>query len=683
MKKSILFVVIMTLGYISALFASDVNQTTAEKVAIKYFYEVNIQSGMEFEDVLVKEAYAIMSEGEAVYYAFNFVGNGFVIVSADDARNPIIGYSLVNNYSNVNQAENFASFMSLYNDEINYLRENKIEATPEIASRWNHLLEDVSESKEIRAVVVEPLCPAIWNQDNPYNYYCPIDEDGPGDRVYAGCVATAMSMVMYYWRWPFEGEGSSSYYASGYGTLSADYANADYDPHGMINKPTNVLSEQGSMLMYHCGVAVEMMYGADGSGAYSNDVPMAVRNHFKYSMTTSYKMKSSYSHTNWINLIKGQLDSQYPVYYSGQSSTGGHAFVCDGYDDNFNFHFNFGWSGSGNGFFSLTDVGGFSGQQAAVTGMKPDTDEGYPYYCSGSKTFNYLQGTIGDGSGPIEDYQNNANATWLISPESNNYVDAIDITFHKFDLAGGDYLRIYDGETTSAELLGEFTGSDIPEDISSTVNKVLVEFVTNGSSTANGFVLEWDCSTPDFCSGLTTFTEDEATFTDGSEEFKYANGTTCMYQIVPEWGTEITLTIEEFDTDVADKVRIYDGNTMLDEISGTYSAGDLPGPYTATEGSILIQFNANSYVNGQGFKVHYAVDNVGVEDIPQISEIAVVPNPATSMMAIRFKTNKAQDVKIAMFSATGQTIFQENHIGLNGNYDNTIDVSSFAKGISH
>ncbi|MDR3047288.1 MAG: C10 family peptidase [Bacteroidales bacterium] len=36
------------------------------------------------------------------------------------------------------------------------------------------------------------------------------------------------------------------------------------------------------------------------------------------------------------------MQQELPVYYSGRKSSGGHAFVCDGYDAENLFHFNFG-----------------------------------------------------------------------------------------------------------------------------------------------------------------------------------------------------------------------------------------------------------------------------------------------------------------------------------------------------
>ena len=37
-----------------------------------------------------------------------------------------------------------------------------------------------------------------------------------------------------------------------------------------------------AQFLHHCGIAVDMQYGNDGSGAYSDDVPPALRSYFGY-----------------------------------------------------------------------------------------------------------------------------------------------------------------------------------------------------------------------------------------------------------------------------------------------------------------------------------------------------------------------------------------------------------------
>jgi hypothetical protein len=108
-----------------------------------------------------------------------------------------------------------------------------------------------------------------------------------------------------------------------------------------------------AQFLHHCGISVDMMYGGNGSGAYSDDVPYALRNYFQYNCDdhiTDYGSGwgGGYSHEQWAQMLKdGGLDEHIPIYYSGQDDNwqGGHAFVCDGYDENDYFHFNWGWSG--------------------------------------------------------------------------------------------------------------------------------------------------------------------------------------------------------------------------------------------------------------------------------------------------------------------------------------------------
>ena len=46
---------------------------------------------------------------------------------------------------------------------------------------------------------IDPLCKTTWNQDMPYNLYCPKLN---GARTMTGCVATAMAQVLKVLEWP-------------------------------------------------------------------------------------------------------------------------------------------------------------------------------------------------------------------------------------------------------------------------------------------------------------------------------------------------------------------------------------------------------------------------------------------------------------------------------------------------
>ena len=150
-----------------------------------------------------------------------------------------------------------------------------------------------------------------------------------------------------------------------------------------------------AQFLHHCGIAVDMQYSGNGSGAYSEMVPDALRNYFRYTcddhITNYGNWWPGWGYTNeeWAQMLKdGGLDELLPLYYSGQddSGAGGHAYVCDGYDENDYFHYNWGWSGRDNAWcpigaanttrYNFNTMVGFTGHiipQGDVYYSRPDS----------------------------------------------------------------------------------------------------------------------------------------------------------------------------------------------------------------------------------------------------------------------------------------------------------------------
>ena len=306
-------------------------------------------------------------------YIYNVDNNGFVIVSGNTVLPPVLGYSDHEVFPDMDNApENFASWINHYGEMIDFAVENGIKPEPSVQQQWDNALKGFFPKRSI--TTVSPLITTHWNQDCYYNEYCPEAPGygwwgGPCGHVYAGCVACAMAQVMKYWDHPQVGFGSHSYVHGTYGEQSANFAATTYHWDEM---PEQIYSHIDAVatLMYHCGVSVNMNYAPDGSGAQSKDVETALRSYFGY-CGAKYREKSKYDEDTWIAMLKAELDLSHPMYYSGTSSSAGHAFVCDGYDSNDFFHFNFGWSGSGDEYYSLYDVNGYDGNQAAVMNIIP------------------------------------------------------------------------------------------------------------------------------------------------------------------------------------------------------------------------------------------------------------------------------------------------------------------------
>jgi hypothetical protein len=358
-------------------FAHNVPVKNAELVARNF-----MQQTTNSQDITIKLFHtAKAANGEALYYVFDLNnGNGFVIVTAEDASKPIIGYSTTQRFEIPSSNSNIGNWLNKRGEEISYLRNNHIEANSAISKSWNNYINNIPAQNVNRSSAnthVAPLVTTLWNQSPYYNDLC------PGGSV-TGCVATTMAQIMKYWNYPKTGNGNSTYNEDDYGTLSANYANAVYVYSLMPNVCTSPNAEIAE-LMYHCGVSVNMDYSPAGSGAWviNADSPISAENsfinYFGYDPTEIKGVyRSDYSTANWHALLKGDLDIGRPIQYVGFGNSGGHTWVCDGYDVNNFYHMNWGWGGSGDGFFDIDVLNpsgmDFSQGQQALAGLIPLTN---------------------------------------------------------------------------------------------------------------------------------------------------------------------------------------------------------------------------------------------------------------------------------------------------------------------
>ena len=367
MKKHILLSLVVLLG-MTTLNARPIDVARAKAIGQK-FVQANFNSNLRSNDLQL--VYTGMStRGEACFYAFNAGDGGFVIISADDRFRPIVGYSDRGPF----ETENMSPELAFYLDKIIEARTSgNAVLFDDTEQEWQSVATTGRMLSRNGGRGVDFICTTLWNQDSPYNYYAPEAGNGPGGRCYAGCVATAMSQVMKYWDHPAQGSGSHSYYCQGYGMQSADFGEAVYDWEHMPDRLSGASQQEieaVALLMYHCGVAVEMQFSPTGSGANSWDVPYAIERYFSYSSHANLEMRDMYTLKDWQDMLKESFDIGWPVYYSGFSNSGGHAFVCDGYDDSDLFHFNWGWGGSSDGWFVIDEID-YSGWAQAVFNYVP------------------------------------------------------------------------------------------------------------------------------------------------------------------------------------------------------------------------------------------------------------------------------------------------------------------------
>ncbi len=676
------------------IFAEIIDLQDAKRVATNFYYERAKQfENIAYKDIKVHSHKTHKIADNALYYTFFMKPGGFVVVSCDNRTHPILAYSLSGEYSKSNIPPAYAERMKMYEEQIKYVIDNNIEGNKIIQQAWDRL-----STKDINSLTpltkssksVTPLLTCTWDQGTHYNGACPIDPAGPGDRCYAGCVATCIGQIMYYYRWPETGTGSYTYVHPVYGTITADFGNTTYRWDEMTDNITSGNSAIAELL-FHIGVSVDMDYGPNGSGMYNHKAGYIYRTFFKYVPETHYIFRDSTT-IDWDSILTYHLDRKMPLYYAGWTADSlvnisGHAFVCDGYQDSTYFHFNWGWSGSYDGYFYLDNLNpgasGFNYGHEVVANIYPDTvNYTYPIYCNGLTTLTTTRGTLEDGSGPIDNYKDNVDCMWLIAPQDPEFdsITKIKLKFTRFDTeVNSDSVIIYDGPSTNDAILASFSGNTIPPAISSTGNKMLVRFISDNNGNNNGWLASYESVFPVYC-GNNVITTYHDTISDGSGSKRYSNNTMCNWYINPPNAPHLTLYFTEFETELdKDLVSIYDPSTTPSTLLAKYSGSGIPPKVSSPSGKMFITFFTNETINAQGWTAYFdTLGTSGIKERVVIKDLCIYPTPCKDILNISYTVLKRQEININLIDARGKFVYEKvllANSGFNKHKINTGDLS--------
>ena len=373
MKKQIFFLFFALVA--CTLSAKPIDKETAKQKALSFLSKENSRK-MHKASSKELNLSAVETTFERSFYVFN-VGqdDGFVFVSANDQTESILGYVDDGSFDEDFIPENMKAWLQFYQEEINRLGDVKEAQTQSL------------DNKE----AIAPLIATRWDQSTPYNYECHL---GIIDSyALTGCVATTMAQVMNYYQWPKTTSEEIPAYTinySGYGSkeweaqpiYSFDWDNMKNTYTGS-ESTTDVSAIAVSKLMRYCGQSVKMSYSNISSSASTYFIPGALKDYFGYDADLTLVSRSSYTIQGWADLIYNELMNKRPVIYTGQTASGGHGFICDGYDGNGFFHINWGWSGQYDGFFRLSVLNykdananpsgeGYSMSQEAIIGIMPE-----------------------------------------------------------------------------------------------------------------------------------------------------------------------------------------------------------------------------------------------------------------------------------------------------------------------
>ena len=313
------------------------------------------------------------------FYVFNAENDrGFVIVSGDDRTRDILGYAECGNLDMEHLPENLKWWLDGYAAQISALSK-------------------ASEPVKGKAIgpAIEPLIRTKWGQDWPFNKMCPdgnyVDYDENGFDHYTqcvtGCVATAFTQIMSYWRWPKNCPSVDAYEVEEGKTLKALPATT-FKWEAMTDTYTNESAVEAEdavgELMRYCGQAFRLYYGPGVTGGYAD--PSVMINTFGYSKRLRVLKRDDYTTSQWEAAVYEELANKRPILYSGASDFSGHQFIVDGFDGQGLFHINWGWRGLPDSYFVLSlanpgleqGIGGSPGayhsDQTALFNLQPAED---------------------------------------------------------------------------------------------------------------------------------------------------------------------------------------------------------------------------------------------------------------------------------------------------------------------
>lgn len=210
---------------------------------------------------------------------------------ASSLSSPLLAYGL--EYGIPSLESEFPDILNYYRKQLQYISKNAY--VPFVSGgSVPALLEDIA-----------------WGQGEPYNSECPVvTEDGLTVNAVAGCGPVAIGQIMKYFGFP----------------------DAD-DP---------------ASLLVRIGSATETRYGAYATSSHSGSYRNAMIDSLGFSPQCRLL---ALSQEKLIEKSLDEISDGRPVLVMNES----HAFVCDGYEDDF-LHFNMGWGGPGNGWYRVLNA---------------------------------------------------------------------------------------------------------------------------------------------------------------------------------------------------------------------------------------------------------------------------------------------------------------------------------------
>ncbi|KAI0223599.1 Cubilin [Lamellibrachia satsuma] len=280
-----------------------------------------------------------------------------------------------------------------------------------------------------------------------------------------------------------------------------------------------------------------------------------------------------------------------------------------------------------------------------------NTYEGFTIYYS---VFAPVEGCFGSpaetrgdvGTFGVSDDQtlNYMTCSWKIQVDPSKLVQ---LHFLSFDLVASTdcstaSIKIYDGNDTSAPLLHSFCGDNLPCNVTSSGNTVLVQFMhfkQHSANTYKGFKIYHAVFMP--VEGCTDPPIElrGSKGTLGISEDHYHNNMRCGWRINVEPSKLVQLHFLSFgllaSTDCSTtSIKIYDGNDPSAPLLRSFCGDSLPGDTISSGNTMLVYFKTGCSNTSGGFSIYYSAFTPveGAFAVYRLKDKPVTPNSKESLV---------------------------------------------------
>ena len=329
-------------------------------------------------DFTIKEIIEIKNDNKnTLCYVFNLDPQGYLVVSGSYDLPPIIAYSFLNNFYTNSEINPLYDLLCA---DITYRLEN-IQQIPENIIQKRHFLWDSYDKQTIVPCRNFEQWPpegststggwvlTTWNQNAPYNNFCPLDLANGEKRSVAGCPAVAMAQILNYHSTTnnvmfndtddyYHNYGGNRYW------IDNDYVEYDFPSFPQLNSYLQTIqsnyqynlslnTDDIASLIFACGIASTQVYGAAGSGTFGVD--QAYEAYQRFNCTTMSLLDDN--DPDVYDRLSSNMINALPAHLAvvNEDWTSGHNVVVDGYNTDDFYHLNFGWGGAYDGWYLLPD----------------------------------------------------------------------------------------------------------------------------------------------------------------------------------------------------------------------------------------------------------------------------------------------------------------------------------------